>query len=239
MSSAARRASQHHRSLPGEKPDALGIVSHYDSHPTPPARQTMRSALRRRWRRLVCSPRRAGRARTLLRLITDGEEAGLMGAAALVTDRDGDRPPARLPQSRIDRVARGTSVLFETGPGNGWLVSRGRAARRIRAASYAIEVYTRPPNDTDFSIFKATDVPGLNFAAVGDSYAYHTARDTPNGCRAKQCGRPARTLSPSRRRCRRPTSLREQPTHRCSSTSAAPLPSATARPCTGRSRRWR
>ena len=71
-------------------------------------------------------------------------------------------------------------MLFETGPGNAWIVGPvARAARRIRAArSFAIEIYERLPNDTDFSILKRHDIPGLNFAPIGDSYAYHTARDT-------------------------------------------------------------
>src|SRR6185503_2103531 len=30
-----------------------------------------------------------------------------------------------------------------------------------------------------FSIFRRQDIPGLNFAVVGDSYPYHTARDIP------------------------------------------------------------
>ena len=71
-------------------------------------------------------------------------------------------------------------MLFETGPGNAWLVSPwARRAPHPRGGSYAIEVYQRLPNDTDFSILKTRDIPGLNFAPVGDSYAYHTARDTP------------------------------------------------------------
>src|SRR5262249_47455708 len=45
--------------------------------------------------------------------------------------------------------------------------------------SYATEIYRRLPNDTDFSILKRQDVPGLNFAVFSDSYPYHTARDTP------------------------------------------------------------
>ena len=102
-----------------------------------------------------------------------------MGAAALVTDREvTSRLRAYLNLESIG--SSGTSVLFETGPGNGWLVAPwARRAPHPRGGSYAIEVYTRLPNDTDFSILKTRDVPGLNFAAVGDSYAYHTARDTP------------------------------------------------------------
>ena len=70
-------------------------------------------------------------------------------------------------------------MLFETGPGNGWIVKPwARSAPHPRGASFALEIYRRLPNDTDFSILKRHDVPGLNFAAIGDSYAYHTARDT-------------------------------------------------------------
>ena len=165
--------------LPGEKPDALGIVSHYDSVARRAGRDRRCAgrAVTLEAARVLAS---AGRPHwTLLALITDGEEAGLMGAAALVTDREvTSRLRAYLNLESIG--SSGTSVLFETGPGNGWLVGPwARRAPHPRGGSYAIEVYTRLPNDTDFSILKTRDVPGLNFAAVGDSYAYHTARDTP------------------------------------------------------------
>ncbi len=165
--------------LPGEKPDALGIVSHYDSSPDAPGAtdDALGVAVTLEAARVLAA---AGRPQwTLLALITDGEEAGLMGAAALVTDREvTSRLRAYINLESIG--SSGTSVLFETGPGNGWLVGPwARRAPHPRGGSYAIEVYTRLPNDTDFSILKTRDVPGLNFAAVGDSYAYHTARDTP------------------------------------------------------------
>ena len=70
-------------------------------------------------------------------------------------------------------------MLFETGPGTAGSSSPwARAAPHPRGASFAIEIYKRLPNDTDFSILKRHDIPGLNFAPIGDSYAYHTARDT-------------------------------------------------------------
>ena len=75
----------------------------------------------------------------------------------------------------------GTSLLFEAGPGNGLILKPWTAAApHPRGASYAVEIYRRLPNDTDFSILKRRDVPRLNFAATGDSYPYHTARDTPD-----------------------------------------------------------
>ena len=77
----------------------------------------------------------ARRQWTLFVLVTDGEESGLMGAAALVTDRDvTDRLRAYINLESIG--SSGTAVLFETGPGNAWLVSpwarkRATSARRL------------------------------------------------------------------------------------------------------------
>jgi Peptidase family M28 len=163
--------------LPGERPEAIALVTHYDSSPDAPgatdsalgvgvALEAARlfSAHPRRW--------------TLFVLITDGEESGLLGAAGLVTDRAvTDRLQAYINLESIG--SSGTPVLFETGPANAWIVSPwARRAPHPRGGSYALEIYRRLPNDTDFSILKTRDVPGLNFAPIGDSYAYHTARDT-------------------------------------------------------------
>ena len=111
-------------------------------------------------------------------LVTDAEEAGLMGAAALMTDRDvTNRLKAYINFESIG--SGGTPMLFEVGPGNGWLLRPwARSAPNPRGGSFITEIYKRLPNDTDFSIFKLQEIPGLNFAAVGDSFPYHTSRDT-------------------------------------------------------------
>lgn len=164
---------------PGAEKNALALLSHYDSHPAAPGASDdgLGVAVSLEAARVLAA--RQDRRHTLFVLVTDGEEAGLMGAAGLVTDRD---VMNRL-QAYVNIEATGsggTSLLFETGPGNGWIVKPwARSAPHPRGASFAVEVYRRLPNDTDFSILKHRDVPGLNFAASGDSYPYHTARDTP------------------------------------------------------------
>ena len=164
---------------PGAEKNAIALLSHYDSHPAAPgaADDGLGVAVSLEAARVLAA--REGRRHTLFVLVTDGEESGLMGAAGLVTDRD---VMNRL-QAYINVEATGsggTSMLFETGPGNGWIVKPwARSAPHPRGASFAVEIYRRLPNDTDFSILKRRDVPGLNFAAIGDSYPYHTARDTP------------------------------------------------------------
>ncbi len=162
----------------GAERNAIGLVSHYDSSPEAPgaADDGLGVAVSLEAARVLAA--RQDRKHTLFVLVTDGEESGLMGAAAVVTDRD---VMSRL-NAYINVEAIGSSgraMLFETGPGNGWIVRQwAHSAPRPRGASFAVEIYKRLPNDTDFSIFKRHDVPGLNFASIGDSYAYHTARDT-------------------------------------------------------------
>jgi peptidase M28-like protein len=162
----------------GSERGAIGLLSHYDSSPDAPgaADDGLGVAVSLEAARVLAA--RNDRRHTLLVLITDGEEAGLMGAAGLVEDRDVmDRLQAYVNIEAIGSA--GTALLFETGPENGWIVKPwARSAPHPRGGSYGIEVYKRLPNDTDFSILKRYGVPGLNFAPVGDSYAYHTARDT-------------------------------------------------------------
>ena len=164
----------------GREKNAIALLSHYDSVPEAPgaADDGLGVAVSLEAARVLAA--REARRHTLFVLVTDGEESGLMGAAGLLTDRD---VMNRL-QAYINIEATGsggTSMLFEAGPGNGWIVKPwARSAPHPRGASYAVEIYHRLPNDTDFSILKRRDVPGLNFAAIGDSYPYHTARDTPD-----------------------------------------------------------
>jgi hypothetical protein len=158
--------------------NAIALVSHYDSAPEAQggADDGLGVAVSLEAARVLAA--RSDRRHTLFVLVTDGEESGLMGAAGVVTDRDVmDRLNAYVNVEATGSA--GTALLFETGPGNPWLVKPwARSAPHPRGGSFAIEIYRRLPNDTDFSVFKRRDVPGLNFAAVGDSYAYHTARDT-------------------------------------------------------------
>jgi hypothetical protein len=165
--------------LAGTRPEGIGLVSHYDSRGDTPGAgdDAFGVAVSLEAARVIASS--ADRQWATYVLVTDAEEEGLMGAAALVTDQEiRDRLAAYI---NIESTgSAGPVLLFETGPGNDWIVKPwARFAPRPRGGSFAIEIYNRLPNDTDFSILKRHQVPGLNFAAVGDSYTYHTARDTP------------------------------------------------------------
>ena len=163
--------------LQGERREAVGLLSHYDSSPEAPgaADDAFGVAVSLEAARVIASrPRRW----TTFVLVTDAEEVGLMGAEALMTDREiTDRLQAYVNVEATGSA--GPSMLFETGPGNHWILRPwARYAPRPRGGSFAVEVYRRLPNDTDFSVLRRHDIPGLNFAIVGDSHPYHTARDT-------------------------------------------------------------
>jgi hypothetical protein len=164
----------------GAEATAIGLVAHYDSAPEAPGASDDGLGVSVVLEAARVLGARTDRRHSLFILLTDGEEASLMGAAGLVTDREVmDRLQAYINVESIGSDAG--AVLFEAGPANNWILKPwARQAPHPRGTSYAIEIYTRLPNDTDFSILKRHDLPGLNFAAVGDSYPYHTARDTPD-----------------------------------------------------------
>ncbi len=164
--------------LAGKRSEAVGLVSHYDTAPESPGGgdDALGVAVALEAARVLAA--RQDRQWSILVLVTDGEEAGLMGAAGLVTDREVmSRLQAYINIESIG--SRGTAMLFQAGPANGWITGAwARHAPHPRGASFAVEIYKRLPNDTDFTILARQGIPGLNFASIGDSYAYHTPRDT-------------------------------------------------------------
>lgn len=157
------------------RPQLIALVSHYDSAPNSPGAADNAlgvSVSLEAARVLLLQPLDHG----LAVIVTDGEEVGLMGAAGLLEDPIVDRLGAYLNFEAIG--SSGPSLLFEAGPGNAWLLGPWTRAPNPRGSSVALEIYKRLPNDTDFSMLSRTRVPGLNFASIRDSYAYHSPRDT-------------------------------------------------------------
>ena len=68
--------------VPGASPDALGVMAHYDSRPTSPGAgdDALGTAVALECARLLAS--RRDRQHSIMVLLTDAEEEGLMGAAA-------------------------------------------------------------------------------------------------------------------------------------------------------------
>jgi hypothetical protein len=112
----------------------------------------------------------------VIALFTDGEEAGLLGAAAFVREHRWAKDIA----IALNFEARGTtgrSFMFETGPGNLDAVRMLRRAGDVTAGSVFTTIYRTLPNDTDLSELSLLQVPALNFAFTGGVERYHTSHD--------------------------------------------------------------
>jgi hypothetical protein len=111
---------------------------------------------------------------SLIFLLDEGEEGGLLGAKAFENGPEADRVKAA-----INLEARGTngpSLMFETGANNAWLLPLLHLPHPVTSSIFTT-LYELLPNDTDFSVFKRHGLTGYNFAYVGGAARYHTALD--------------------------------------------------------------
>ena len=117
--------------------------------------------------------------RDLMVILTDGEEAGLVGAKAFF----GQNPLARRVGFVINLESRGNGgrvQMFQTSPQGGQIIDLfARSARNPAASSLTGFVYGLLPSDTDFTVSMAAKVPGLNYAFIGREADYHSPSSTP------------------------------------------------------------
>ena len=157
--------------------DAVLLAAHYDSVPAGPGASDDGAAVASVLeiaRILAARPRPP---HPVVLLITDGEEAGLLGARLFVERH----PLAAQVSAAVNLEARGTSgssLMFETGTANGWLMHLydSAIARPVTNSLYYV-IYKLLQNDTDFTVFKTAGYQGFNFAFIGHVGRYHTPLD--------------------------------------------------------------
>ncbi|MDQ6886032.1 MAG: M28 family metallopeptidase [Gemmatimonadota bacterium] len=117
--------------------------------------------------------------RTVIVNINDAEEQGLIGAHAFTR-----HPWIRDVRAFINLESAGTAgkaILFQTGPGNGWLTDAyARAAPFPYGSVIGQDIFQGGliPSDTDFRIYRDyARLRGLDIAMYQGGYAYHTQRD--------------------------------------------------------------
>jgi len=164
--------------LDGYEPGpAVLLAAHYDSVPAGPGDSddgTGVASILEIARALKSLP---APRHSVIFLLDEGEEAGLLGAQAFVDSN----PWAKDVRAVVNLDARGTSgpsLMFETGSANRWAVGLfARHTARPATSSIFYTVYQYIPNDTDFTVFKTADYQGLNFAFIGSEKLYHTPLD--------------------------------------------------------------
>ncbi|EWS82627.1 M28 family peptidase [Brachybacterium phenoliresistens] len=116
-----------------------------------------------------------GRRNDLVVLLVDGEEDGLLGAAAFMDDGSQE---LRAPVVVLNHEARGTSgrpiVTRTAGPLHEVLP----AMPRPEAESLSDALFEIVPNDTDFTEYRDGGWWGADMALIGGSWAYHSPQDT-------------------------------------------------------------
>jgi len=158
--------------------NAVLLAAHYDSVPAGPGASDdgVGVAIVLEIARILAAA--PAPPRPIVLLLTDGEEAGLLGAQLFVREH----PQAMHIKAAVNLDSRGVSgasLMFETGTANAWLMHLYQSAIRapITNSLYYV-VYKSLPNDTDFTVFKAASYQGFNFAFIGDVGHYHTPLDS-------------------------------------------------------------
>lgn len=112
-------------------------------------------------------------------LFTDGEEDGLLGAHGFVQNSP-ILKEVGIVLNFDNRGNSGVVNMFETNPGNGWVISGySKSARHPRANSLSYEIYKTLPNSTDYTVFKEAGIAGLNNAFIEGFVNYHSMTDRP------------------------------------------------------------
>ena len=163
---------------PGEG-KAIILLAHYDSVPAGPGAADDQSGVA-----TVLETVRALKAghltskHPIIALITDGEEAGLLGAAAFVDDPKW-RERVGVVVNVEARGNNGPSLLFQTSPGDSKLIDLyARNMPSGETSSLFAVIYKALPNDTDLTVFLNKGLTGINFAFSGNVAHYHTPLDT-------------------------------------------------------------
>ena len=167
--------------LPGRDRNApaLALMAHYDSVPGSPGAADDMLGVASALEVVRAIKSRGLPARDVMVIITDGEEAGLLGANHFFR-RDPLATHVGLVINMEARGAGGRVQMFQTSPKNGELIRLfQRTAERPASSSLAVLLYEKMPNDTDLTEALRAGVTGLNYAIIGQQFDYHSPTATP------------------------------------------------------------
>jgi hypothetical protein len=157
---------------------AVALMAHYDSVPGSPGAADDAAGVSSALEAVRALKLKGVPARDVMVVITDGEEAGLLGATAFF-ERHPLAKHVGFVLNMETRGGGGRTQMFQTGAKNAGTVALfQKTASRPAASSLAVFLYEHMPNDTDFTVSKAADVPGLNYAFIGRQFDYHSPTST-------------------------------------------------------------
>jgi hypothetical protein len=157
---------------------ALVLMAHYDSVPGSPGAADDAAGVASILEVVRAIKAQGTAERDIILLITDGEEAGLLGAQAYF-DQDPQASRIGMLINLESRGGGGRVQMFQTGPQNGEMVKLFKAnSVRPVSSSLSVFLYENMPNDTDFTVSRDKGINGLNFAFIGKQFDYHSPTST-------------------------------------------------------------
>jgi|TARA_R100000501_G_scaffold18412_1_gene38586 hypothetical protein len=163
------------RSLP-----AVALMAHYDSVPGSPGASDDATGVAAILEILRAVNASGTPQRDIIVLLTDAEEAGLIGARGFFRDH----PLSARIGAIVNMEARGGGgrvSLFETSQANGATVERfADAVKRPAGTSLSVFIYRVLPNNTDLTPALQKDYAAYNLAFIGRPGLYHSPFATPD-----------------------------------------------------------
>jgi hypothetical protein len=165
--------------LKGQNPGpALLLVSHYDSVPYGPGAGDAGASVASILEIAAILKNRPAPNQDIILLLTDGEEAGLLGAQLFCKSHPWAKD-IRVVINLEGRGNSGRSLMFETSDNSLPLIKHyARSISAPATGSLFYAVYKKLPNDTDLTVFKRAGMKGYGFAFIGNAQNYHTKNDT-------------------------------------------------------------
>lgn len=167
--------------LEGDSPNALMINCHFDSVPGSPGAADDGANCAVMLELLsILSLKEARNRHSIVFVFNGAEETGLRASHGFITQHKW----ASDVKTFINLEAAGSGgkeTLFQTGPGNSWLLDHYKAVSRPVAQAVGEEIFQSGiiPSDTDFRIFRDFgNLAGMDFAHVSKGYRYHTKFDS-------------------------------------------------------------
>ncbi|MBB6609934.1 M20/M25/M40 family metallo-hydrolase [Pontibacter sp. Tf4] len=162
----------------GTGKQAILLMAHYDSQPNARGAADDGAGVAAILETIRALSQAAPLQHDVIVLLTDGEEYGLFGARAFMAHSWAKDVAIVLNVEA--RGNQGPSMTFEMSPQNGWVAKQFiKAAPYPFVSSLAYEIYSRMPNDTDFTVFKDAGYTGLNSAFIDGFVHYHKLTDSP------------------------------------------------------------
>ena len=167
--------------LPGTNPTgSIVLAGHYDTVPASPGANDDSAAIATLLETARCLMAGQPLQNDVIFLFTDAEEPGQFryGARHFVENYDSiDDVRLVLNFEAVGRT--GPSIMFETGPGNEWLIDGLiQGAPNPVAFSFMTDLYRLvAKGGTDFIAFEEVGINGMDFAYSFERTVYHTALD--------------------------------------------------------------